>query len=244
MTSDRKAEASRRNGSRSCGPRTAAGKKNASRNALRHGLAANTHRQPVPTQQIQHLAKAICGQDQDAALFAQAQIIATNGLALRAIREQQIAVIERVRERTAIALKKGDNSIALATARSMQAWLADREIVARLPQVLEKFKHHISPPQPHSEDIPDWFRDIDEFVPLRLKALLQEPDPKQERKAFELAKKQIEEGERDDYEALESAVPDLIRLERYERQAWSRQKRAIRQFIELRFYRENCGSAP
>jgi hypothetical protein len=48
---------------------------------------------------------------------------------------------------------------------------------------------------------------------------------------------------RDDYEALEAAVPDLIRLERYERRAWSRQKRAIREFVALHFDRNSRSSA-
>jgi len=38
-------------------------------------------------------------------------------------------------------------------------------------------------------------------------------------------------------QALEEAIPDLIRLERYDRRAWSRQKRAIQQFVLIRFTR-------
>jgi hypothetical protein len=40
-----------------------------------------------------------------------------------------------------------------------------------------------------------------------------------------------------------AAIGDLIRLERYERRAWSRQKRAIREFIALRFDRNSRSSA-
>ena len=42
----------------------------------------------------------------------------------------------------------------------------------------------------------------------------------------------------DEYDALEEAVPDLTRLERYERRAWLRQKRAIREFLNLKFARK------
>ena len=46
MRSDRKSAANRRNSCKSCGPRTAAGKAIASRNALKHGLSAVVYRQP------------------------------------------------------------------------------------------------------------------------------------------------------------------------------------------------------
>lgn len=38
---------------------------------------------------------------------------------------------------------------------------------------------------------------------------------------------------RDEVEAFCEAIPDLKKLERYERRAWSRQKRAIRDFIGM-----------
>jgi hypothetical protein len=37
--------------------------------------------------------------------------------------------------------------------------------------------------------------------------------------------------ERDEFDAMRSAMPDLHRLERYRRRAWSRQRRAIRRFM-------------
>jgi hypothetical protein len=40
---------------------------------------------------------------------------------------------------------------------------------------------------------------------------------------------------RDEFDAMRLALPDLKRLERYERRAWSRRKRAIRDFIEIKF---------
>jgi hypothetical protein len=36
---------------------------------------------------------------------------------------------------------------------------------------------------------------------------------------------------------LGEAFPDLIRLDRYERRAWSRQKRAIRNFMNMKLKR-------
>jgi hypothetical protein len=57
--------------------------------------------------------------------------------------------------------------------------------------------------------------------------------------ARDLARKQIEQQQRDEYQAPEVAIPDLIRLERYARRAWSRQQRAIREFMNIQFRRNS-----
>jgi hypothetical protein len=49
--------------------------------------------------------------------------------------------------------------------------------------------------------------------------------------------------ERDEYEAMEAAAPDLIRLERYYRRTWSRQKRAIRTFAKMKSTRAVADTA-
>jgi len=105
MNPDRKSGTSLRRG----GPRSAAGKSKASRNALRHGLAS-TNRPPELAAEIEYLAKALCGADRDPALFDQASIIAQNVLMLQRIREQQVAEIDRLREPPARAPAKGDDS--------------------------------------------------------------------------------------------------------------------------------------
>lgn len=38
----------------------------------------------------------------------------------------------------------------------------------------------------------------------------------------------------DEHEAMKAAAPDLKRMERYERRAWSRLKRAMRDLIDLK----------
>ena len=72
------------------------------------------------------------------------------------------------------------------------------------------------------------------IVPAQLKALLEEPDTIDEQ-TIERARKRVKECEqtegRDEYKALEVAIPDLKRLGRYERRAWARQKRALREFM-------------
>ena len=120
MSSERKTRANRTNSRKSSGPRTAAGRAKASRNALRHGLTAIVHRQPVAAGEIDRLAKHICGDDDNPALLAPARAIAEHEYVLRAIRAQQVAVIGRLREKTAIPLVKGDNTLALAKERFRQ----------------------------------------------------------------------------------------------------------------------------
>ena len=90
----------------------------------------------------------------------------------RPLDAQKIAVVERLRDYTAIALAKGDNSRELAKARFMQAWLADREIEALLPKVREKYQEQIPRPakgaNEHAEELETG------MVPIGIKALMSE----------------------------------------------------------------------
>jgi hypothetical protein len=227
VTSDRKAAANKRNSRKSCGPRTAAGKATASRNALKHGLSAVVYWQPTPSAEIERLAKAFCGHGENPDLLAQAHIVAANALVLRAIGAQKIAVVERLRESTAIALAKGDNSLELAKARSIQSQLASEEIDRLVPKVLEKYKDQIEGKGQAAH--------FGLIVPGHIIALLKWSDSiEHERRAREI----IEEQDRDEFEALEQAAVDLVRLDRYERRAWSRQKCAIRTFMNLKLMRD------
>jgi hypothetical protein len=176
--------------------------------------------------EIERLAKAFCGHGENLDLLAQARIIAANALALRAIGAQKIAVVERLRESTAIALAKGDNSLELATARSIQSWLASKEIDELVPKVFEKYKDQIEGKGQAAH--------FELIVPGRITALLKWSDSiEHERRARETARKLVEEQERDEFQALEEVAADLIRLDRYERRCWSRQMRAIRNFMNL-----------
>jgi hypothetical protein len=225
MTTDRQCASNRRNAGKSGGPRSAAGKSRASRNALRHGLSAVTHRLPVPKGEVERLARAICGDDNDQQLFAAALAIAENQLHRRAIKAQQVAVIERLRDRTAIALAKGDNSLDLAKARFLSTWLLERRIVARVPALLAKYDIRPLPAHCLPGDV----------VPFRLKALLEECESEEEiQRACKIAAQCLTKQERRDEEAFEEAIPDLKRLDRYERRAWSQHKRAVRKLMNIR----------
>ena len=229
MSSERQIAANRLNARKSRGPRTAAGKSIVCRNALRHGLTATVHRHPLPSADLEELAKALCGGDDDPSLLAQAGIIANNELVLRAISAQQLAVVERCREPTAVALAKGDNSLALAKARSRKTDQADAELQALIAELLERYKDELPPP---SGDL--------ELLPSHLLGFLGDKESEMASTAVEEQRADavaLEEhvDERDESAALEEAALDLVRLDRYEREAWSRQKRAILAFMNIKF---------
>jgi hypothetical protein len=214
----------------STGPRTAAGKVRSSLNALRHGLAATHRRQRPPTDAVERLAIAICGGEDDPELLAAARAIAENAFVLGAMRQQKIVVIERLKEATAIALRKGDNSFNLARARLHEASLAHREIQTFVPQALNKCQPAPLPPTAETA----WDDDI---VLIRLKAPIEECNQEEQARALAIGTEEMQRRQRKENEELEEAIPDLIRLERYERRGWSRQKQAIQQLVLIKFAR-------
>jgi len=253
MTSERKIAANRRNAQKSRGPRTAAGKSIASRNALRHALAAITHRQPVSASEIERFAKAFSGGDTDPSLFEQALIIADNEWVLRAIAAQKVAVVDRLRERSAIALAKGDNSLALADARFLKSCQADAELTALNNKLLEKYKDKLPPPIVRKQSV-KFLLEIHDLIPLHLRIFLQDMESESASQAGnalpaenegEVMLNQLAEStdERDESAALEEAALDLVRLDRYERRAWSRQKRAVCAFTSIKLMQRLGGVA-
>src|SRR3984893_17979259 len=127
MISRARAEASRNNGRKSRGPRTAAGRSCASHNALRHGLAALTYKRAAFAE-VERIAKAICNGNTDPLLFDQALVIAENEMVRRCVRVEAIALIERLRDITVNPLSR-DNSLTRAKARFGQARLRYRQLV-------------------------------------------------------------------------------------------------------------------
>jgi hypothetical protein len=245
MTSNRRIEANRRNSRKSCGPRTAAGKATASRNALRHGLAALTHRQPAPSAEVVEFARALCGDNQDPILFAQAAKVAQAKLELRIIRAQKVAVIERLRERHAAPFGKGDPTNKELRSRILESRQAEMKIRARLPELVAKYKskieealgRHLPASAVSYVGIMSWFarRGFPEqdAVWIILEAMSDEPAPI-DNEVLDWARREIEAHRRDQHDALKAAAPDLVRLDRYEHRAWSRQKRAIEEFMMIK----------
>ena len=202
------------------------------------GLAATIHRRAVSSSEIERFAKAICGENEDPSLLEKALIIAENELVLRAIAAQKVAVVERVRERSAIALARGDNSLALAKARFLKTQQAYDELAALRDKLLEKYKDKLPPPVLF-EKMEEVLPEIELLFPLHLRIFLEDMDSELASKAQGQSWANINRtaegaGERGESAALEEAALDLIRLDRYERRAWSRQKRAACAFTNIK----------
>jgi hypothetical protein len=208
MTSARKIAANRINAQRSSGPKSTVGKGRVSSNAIRHGLAALTHLDPMRPRDVELMARALCGDDIDPLLFEQAQAIAESELLLQCVRAERIAVIERMRDVTAVALTIRDDSMARAKARALEMEVAAVE--------LERIQAR-----------------YDAMTVEERSKLYEEYD----RELDELDSKPAPIAERDEIDAMREAMPDLERLARYERRAWSRQKRAMRHFMDIKIKR-------
>jgi hypothetical protein len=231
MSSPAQVAANRRNGRRSRGPRTAAGKLRASRNALRHGLAGVSQLNPAYFPQIERIAKAYCEGDTDPLLLQQALIIAENDVILMCVNEQALAAIARMRDPDAIPFSHPKASLARARARFAQAQTAYAELV--------KAKERAAA-----------LDDVDNSAVRTEKTggdLAQEAASNcgadcatagaSENRSVDGAQAPSVRAQCDEFEAIARAQPDLRRLERYQRRATSRRNRAIDDFIFIKSMR-------
>lgn len=236
MTSARKITASRINGAKSRGPRSAAGKAVASRNALRHGLAARPFRRRVPAKDIEQFARALCNGDTDRELYELALKIAENALALQAIDAQQVALVERLREKGTTPLAAGDNSLKRAKARGQAGRSAHEALAALRDRLLVRHRSKLPPSVFAAFGEPAYSAEDDQMVPLSLAALLEEkdarsPTPKRDDPWMDVCWFDPDTVLRSENVVVELATRDLIRLERFVRRIWARQQRAINAFI-------------
>ena len=182
MASERQLAANRANARKSTGPRSASGKKRASRNALKHGLST-----PVSgaefIREIEALARQIADDPEDRLRMLAARDAAAAQLELARVQRVNIAVIERV-----IAFGRLEQRKLFRTIRDEAAWMALACLGARLGST-----------QPKSV--------VDPLRPL--------PAEEPARTA----------------EAVRRALPDLLRLHRYERRAVARRDRAVRRLF-------------
>jgi hypothetical protein len=96
MTTKRQIAANRRNAQKSTGPRSAAGRKRSSQNALRHGLSSRISSIDFE-KQIENLARQIAGDAEDRTTLAHAHVAAEAALELQQIRQLKAAMYERVK---------------------------------------------------------------------------------------------------------------------------------------------------
>jgi hypothetical protein len=219
MSSHAQVAANRTNGRKSRGPRTAAGKWRASRNALRHGLNLVSRHNPAYFPEIERIARAYCEGDNDPSLLDQAMIIAGNDVIIMRVDAECLAAIARMRDPDAIPFSNRKASLARARARLEQAkFLYAKLMKARL--------NACSGGNRAAEE----------------KSAANEPATSANT-AASLTTKAVEKpqapAQYDDFEAVCRAAPDLARLAPYRRRAVSRRNRAIRDFIFVRSLRES-----
>lgn len=95
MTSPARGNANRQNARASTGPKSAAGKARASRNAYRHGLGVPVRSDPDCVGRIQALARSLAGTDASAELMARADAVAAAQTELERVRQRRQQLIER-----------------------------------------------------------------------------------------------------------------------------------------------------
>ena len=122
MTSPRKIKANRANARASTGPKTAPGRARTARNGLRHGLSVPVVSDPVLSDQVEALARAIAGPAAGAALLELARQMAEAEIDLRRVREARASApqpcLARPRLRVGRAgTRKGCTGFALFAAR-------------------------------------------------------------------------------------------------------------------------------
>jgi len=94
MMSERKLEANRRNAARSTGPRSAAGRARSSRNAMRHGLAANPSTDDALSANAERLAALFAGEGAGRDRLALARLAAEAQLTILRARAARIRLLE------------------------------------------------------------------------------------------------------------------------------------------------------
>jgi len=97
VVSQRRIEANRRNARKSSGPKSSAGKWRASRNALKHGLAARVNRRSPNGSLLDKLAAEIAGKTDDARILECARAIAAAELELELVRRVRVGLIDGAR---------------------------------------------------------------------------------------------------------------------------------------------------
>jgi hypothetical protein len=130
-------------------------------------------------------------------------------------------------------------------ARILESRQAEATIKVRLPELVAKYKskieealgHHLPASAASYVGIVRWFArhgfPEQDAVWIILDAMSDEP-ALIDNEILDWARKEIEACRRDEHDALKAAAPDLVRLDRYECRAWSRQKRAIQEFMIIK----------
>lgn len=201
MSSSARMAANRRNAQLSTGPKSAAGKDRVARNALRHGLATPVALDPALAPEIERLAREIAGADaENPRRFELARRVAEAQVDIVRVRAAKRALLAAPAPRKEISVR-GLQTVLNTFARKYEihgAMLSKRHDAAAHDRVAADQLEC---------DIEDAFDEINQAIEM-IECGAEPP------KTFETQ-----------FLAL---APQLARLDRYERRALSRRKRAIR----------------
>ena len=133
VVTEKKRLANRRNGARSRGPKTAAGKANVSQNARRHGLAAAESGNTLSAAEIETISHAIVGAPTPDRLL-QARIAARSMLVHKRARQVALALIAQLENPSSGAANDQARSRALADLAKIERY--ERRALSRQRRVL------------------------------------------------------------------------------------------------------------
>jgi hypothetical protein len=214
MTSERKVAANRRNGGQSRGPWTPTGKGRASRNALRHGLDSAVFDHGHQSEKVERIARLIAGDGSGGIRYDQAVIIAESSMVLFRIRLYRVKAIERYRERLQSPFFPGSplpqEIDGLARQYGLGNSRAVKDIIGRWSKATVA----------ETKELKASGKELRRGEVSRLIAFGE---------SFEKGSAKA----RTDVECFLLALPEIRALERYERRALSRRRRAIRIFDAL-----------
>jgi hypothetical protein len=227
MATERQIAANRRNARNSTGPRSSAAKRRTSQNAYRHGLAASHNPGPATAKQLDQLAREIAGDCNSVIVLELARSAAQAEFDLARVRLSKVALIKQISAFGVIPQTSDAILDKLREDRARHELQEHRARIKHLRAGIRDFKAqlqlvkagllHITeikelPPMP--DPMPD---PIDPVDPAKTMPA-QEP----ERTA----------------EAVRRALPELLKLSRYETRAVSRRDRAIREITKIRSSRD------
>jgi hypothetical protein len=193
MASERQIAANRLNARKSTGPLSRAGKRRASGNAYRHGLASSRKPDAATARKLEQLARQIAGGSNSEIILELARSAAEAEFDLARVRLASVALINRVSAFGAI------DPFFDELAKDNAKW-------QRLRAELRHFKARLSGATPQSP--------VQAFIDSAENMPTQEP----ERTA----------------EAIRRALPELVKLDRYQVRAASRRNRAIKEIIKIK----------
>jgi hypothetical protein len=207
MASERQIAANRRNAGKSTGPRSRGAKRRTSMNAYRHGLAASCKTSLVIEKQLDALARQIAGDSTSDIVLALARSAAQAVFDLAHIRGVKLALIEQV------------------------------SALGGIPQTYDPFfesvrdintRFQLEQAELSKEDrqlIKGYLRLFKASLGRKARTLSDPIDPPDTMPS---------EGTERTAEAVRRALPELVKLNRYEARAVSRRDQAIRRMVKIR----------